>query len=340
MKHFYKLFFGTVFLLYLNNANAQRAEPTKMFRVYEENDFLNLSGHGTDRSYSNGTRFDFFYEKQTTRGLLHKLMPKAGDSSKNIYGWSLMQIMVTPNNISATAYLPNDYYYAGALFATHSLYSYNAKKKYSFQTELLAGIRGPESFAKQTQKAIHKLIDYQEPMGWDNQLKTQPLINISFAVEKNLLSINDFIELNAGSQLRVGSFMDVVSLYPMLRIGKMSPYFNGYLDQYGSYTKNGKQIKTQYYLVFKPSVSFVAYNAMLKGKRENEENDVYEYGKNETGPAIHNHILDLQFGAVVAHGNFAISYLQTTTSAYTEGLYKHSFGNLFTLFQMVVQLND
>jgi lipid A 3-O-deacylase len=133
MKRFYKLLLGTVILLYLNNANAQRAEATKMFRVYE--DFLNVSGNGTDRSYSNGTRLDFFYEKQTSRGLLHKLMPKAGDSSRNIYGWSLMQLMVTPKNISATTFFPNDYYYAGALFATHSLHSYNSKKKYSFQTE-------------------------------------------------------------------------------------------------------------------------------------------------------------------------------------------------------------
>jgi len=333
MKRFYKFFFGTVLFLYLNNVNAQRAEPAKMFRVYEENDFLNLSGHGTDKSYSNGTRLDFFYDKQASRGLLHKLMPKAGDSSRNIYGWSLMQIMVTPKKISATSYLPNDYYYAGALFVTHSLYSYNAKKKYSFQTELLAGLRGPGSFAKQTQKAIHKLIDYQEPMGWDNQLKTSPLINIRFDVEKNLLSINDFIELNAGSQLRVGSFMDMVTLYPMLRIGRMSPYFNGNLDQYGSYTKNGKQIKTQYYLVFKPTVSFVAYDAMLEGKRGNEENDVYEYKNKETGPKINNHLMDLQFGAVVAHGNFAFSYLQTATTAYTEKRYKHSFGTFSLYFR-------
>jgi len=108
MKRFYKWFFGTIILLYLNNANAQRAEPVKMFRVYEENDFLNVNGHGTDKSYSNGTRLDFYYEKQTSQGLLHKLMPKAGDSSRNIFGWSLMQIMVTPKKISATTYLPND----------------------------------------------------------------------------------------------------------------------------------------------------------------------------------------------------------------------------------------
>lgn len=333
MRCFYKLLFSTVIVLYFNHANAQRAEGTKIVRVYEENDFFNMSGHGTDRSYSNGTRLDFYYEKQTSRGLLHKLMPKAGDSSRNMYGWSVMQIMVTPNNISTTTFLPNDYYYAGALFATHSLYSYNAKKKYSFQTELLAGVRGPGSFAEQTQKAIHKLIGYQEPRGWDNQLKTYPLINIRFDVEKNLLSINDFFELNAGSQLRVGSFMDMVSLFPMLRIGRMSPYFNGYLDQYASYAKNGKKIKTQYYLVFKPSVSFVAYNAMLKGKRQNEESDAFKNRHNETGPQINDHLMDVQCGAVVAHGNFAFSYLQTNTTPYTAALYKHCFGNFSLYFR-------
>ena len=333
MKPFYKLFIGTVLLLYFNNVSAQKDEPAKMFRFYEENDFFNLRGNGTDKSYSNGTRFDLFYEKQATHGLLHKLMPKAGDSSKNVYGWSLMQIMVTPDNIKSTSYVPGDYYYAGALFVTHSILSYNAKKKYSLQTELLAGIRGPESFAKETQKAIHKLINYQEPMGWDNQLKTQPLFNLRFGVEKNLLSFKDFIELNAGSQLKVGSLMDLATIYPMLRIGKMSPYFEGHLDQYGSFKKNGKQVKTQYYLVVKPSVTFVAYNAMLKGNRENKKKNVYEYGKNETAPSTQNHTIDIQYGVVFAHGNFAISYLQTTTSAYTEGLDQHSFGNLSLYFR-------
>lgn len=333
MKRFYKLLFGTVFLLHLNNADAQKAEPSKMFRVYEENDFFDVKGHGTDKAYSNGTRLDFFYEKQATRGLLHKLMPKAGDSSRNVYGWSLMQVMVTPHDIEATDYIPNDFYYAGALFATHSLYSYNSKKKYSFQTELLAGIRGPESLADETQTGFHKLVDYQEPMGWHNQLKTQPLINISFGVEKNLLSIRDFIEVNAGSQIKVGSLMDLAMVYPMIRIGKMSPYFDGYLNQYGAFTKNGKRMKTQYYFVCKPSVSFVAYNAMLKGKRENEGKDSRGYRGNEPGPSLHNHVLDFQFGIVFAHKNFSIAYMQTTTSAYTEGLDHHGFGNVSLYFR-------
>jgi lipid A 3-O-deacylase len=333
MKSLYKLLLSTMILLYLNNLHAQITGPSKMFRLSEENDFFNLDGHGTDKSYSNGTRLDFYYEKQKSRGLLHKLMPKAGDSCRNVYGLSLMQIMVTPNDIKATAFLPNDYYYAGALFATHSLYSYNAKKKYSFQTELLAGIRGPGSFAEQTQKAVHKLIHYQEPMGWDNQLNTYPLINLRFEAEKNLMSINDFIELNTGSQLRVGSLMDMISLYPMLRIGRMSPYFNGYFDQFGSYTKNGKQIKTQCYFVFKPTVSLVAYNALVTGERENKGNDIYKYTNDGTGPALDNFLMDFQFGAVLARGNISFSYMQTTSTSYTEGRYKHTVGNLLFYYR-------
>ena len=254
-------------------------------------------------------------------------MPKAGDSSKNIYGWSVMQIMVTPEDIGATTYQPNDYYYAGALFITHSLHSYNPKKKISFHTELLAGVRGPASFAEQTQKAFHKLIEYQEPMGWHNQLQTQPLLNISLGVEKNLLSKSEFIEVNGGAQLKVGSFINSLSVYPMLRIGKMSPYFNGYIEQFGSYKKNGKRVKTQYYLVFKPSISLIAYDAMLRGTRDKGDSK-------DITIELHNHIVDLEFGAVISQGNFAISYLQTTTSAYSEGLYKHHYGNLSLYFRL------
>ncbi len=46
----------------------------------------------------------------------------------------------------------------------------------------------------------------------------------------------------------------------------------------------------------------------LKGKKENGEDDVHEYRNNKKGP---------KSGVVVAHRNFAISYLQATTTAYT-----------------------
>lgn len=155
-------------------------------------------------------------------------MPNAGDSSKNVYGWSLMQIMVTPTKISAKEYQPNDYTYAGAMFALHSLYSYNAKKKYSFQTEFLAGVRGDLHLLESRYKEdFTGLSIIKSPWGL--------LININFTAEKQFVSVGDFMEINGGTLVRAGSFMDGFFMYPMIRIGQMSPYFDGYLNQFGSF---------------------------------------------------------------------------------------------------------
>src|SRR5437870_3533154 len=130
MKNKYTIFFLVLFMSFTNKEFAQTKEsnePTKLFRLYEDDDYFNINGHGTDNSYSDGTRIDIFYlKKNSNRCFIDKLMPKAGDSSKNIYGWSLMQLMVTPDDLSNKEYQPNDYAYAGALFAVYSLHSYNA----------------------------------------------------------------------------------------------------------------------------------------------------------------------------------------------------------------------
>ncbi|MEJ0104556.1 MAG: lipid A deacylase LpxR family protein [Bacteroidota bacterium] len=264
-----------------------------------------------NNSYTNGTRLDLFYTKtKRSRCIIDRLVPKAGDSSINIFGWSLAQLMVTPNDISITQYQPDDYPYAGALFITRSFYSYNAVKKYSFQTELVAGIRGPASFAKELQTFIHSVIHYQKPKGWKNQLNTYPLLNINFTAEKQLLAIGNFIEVIGGAQAEAGTFTDALSFYPLIRIGKMAPYFNGYFSQYGYYNNKGKKIKTQYYLVVKPESTFVLHNALVHGERMNEDGLDDDTTPKDTQRRIRHRLTNIQFGAVVAHGNFSISYLQ------------------------------
>ncbi len=306
---------------------AQHAEPRHMVRVYEDNDFFNIQGHGTDNSYSNGTRLDYFYSKEKKSGFfLDRIMPAAGTNSVNTYGWGIMQIMVTPNDICKTEYQPGDYHYAGALFVTHTLYSYNPQKKYNFQTELVAGIRGPGTHAGETQKTIHKWIGYQEPMGWDNQLKTIPLLNINFAAERQLYSLNNFLEVIGGAQAYVGTMTDAVTIYPLVRFGKMTPYFNGFFSHYRSSYASGKKVKTQFYLTAKPKISFVAHNALFQGNPKN----TYVVTTKEPVEELHlNHVLpEFEFGMMIVHGNFSMGYTQTHSSSYVKGLYDHNVGNL------------
>lgn len=326
-----KQFLVFIFFVFLGMGNnisyAQSSDSSGryMFRIYEDNDFLDVRGNGTDNSYTNGLRFDLFYtKKKRSRFFIDRLMPKAGDGSVNVFGWSLTQLIVTPNDIGVTQYQPDDYPYAGALFTTHSLYSFNAERKYGFQTEIVAGIRGPASLAKEFQTSFHSIIQNGKPMGWDNQLDTYPLLNINFTAEKQLLAIGNFIELIGGARLSAGSFLDAFSIYPMIRIGRMAPYFNGYLSQFGSYYKKGRKIKTQFYLVAKPVSTFVLHNALVHGKRMNDGTTPGD----QSTRRIRHRLSEVQFGAVISHGKFALSYLQTHSTEYNKGLYRHNWGNV------------
>jgi hypothetical protein len=56
------LSFQLYYLLLFGNGYAQTKNEGKLLRIYEDNDFINIRGKGTDRAYSGGTRVDIFYQ--------------------------------------------------------------------------------------------------------------------------------------------------------------------------------------------------------------------------------------------------------------------------------------
>src|ERR1700710_364800 len=95
--------------------NFLQAQSTKdtasmLLRIYEDNDFINIYFKGTDNAYTNGTRMDLFYTKKSRpHFFVDRLMPKAGDSSIDIFGWGMNQLMYTPNDIVTKDYQHGDY---------------------------------------------------------------------------------------------------------------------------------------------------------------------------------------------------------------------------------------
>jgi len=318
MKTFYNVILCFSIVLLASDCYPQSTQPNHMLRIHEDNDFFNLIGERTDNSYTNGTRIDFFQRCTAPQhNFLYRKLPTAGDSSNNICGWSIAQLMATPNDITTTDFQEHDYRYAGALFVTHSFLSFNPSKRYSLQYEVLAGLRGPDAMAKQTQTAIHKMIGSDKPLGWSYELDTQLLINFTVTIERNLLSYESFLEINYGVQARVGSLMDAVLVYPVIRVGKMSPYFDGFLTSNPSKGRN----TMQYYFIIKPTGSLIAYNAMLDGQRANSTS------KDRAMP-ISNYVGDIQMGFVLSYGNVGASYLLTRSSTYDKGLYEHRYGTV------------
>jgi lipid A 3-O-deacylase len=332
-KHLYNILLpGLLFVAGTGNLRAQFNGPSRLFRISEDNDFLNLRGNGTDKAYSNGLRLDQFYtKKHPSRFFIDRWMFKAGDSSLNVFGWGLVQKIFTPNDISRTYDQADDYKYAGALYITHTLFSYNPIKKYNLQTEIIVGIRGPASLAKEMQILIHRLIDYQKPMGWNNQLKTLPLININFTAEKQLLGFGNFVELSGGAQLAAGSLLQAAQVYPLIRIGKMAPYFNGFMGQYSTSRLNKKGKRSQFYAFLKPKTTFVLRNALIKGKHTDDAiPDVNT--STLSNRRVSHRLSEIEYGAVFAHRNFGIAYTQTHSTEYNRGLYHHNFGNISLFF--------
>lgn len=338
MKHF---LLSISLLWFASGNNLLQAQPAKdtatmLLRIYEDNDFINIYLKGTDNAYTNGTRIDLFYtKKKKPHFFVDRILPKAGDSSINVYGWGITQLMYTPNNIATSDYQPYDYPYAGALFATHSLYSYNAAKKFDMQTEIELGVSGPDAFTRQTQTLVHHLIHYQEPMGWGHQSKNTLIINVNFTAEKKLADYEGWLELIAGAQVSAGTMYNALSMYPELRIGKMSPYFHGYISQY-SKSRKGRN-KFQGYLFAKSQPLFVLSNELLQAKAAETVSKINKNADapDESGKPYHDInrvVYYLSYGAVVTSGHFSISFTQTSDNALLKDLYSHAFGNISLYF--------
>ena len=344
MKHFLLiafaiLLYGKCFQLSAQNLPysipaPQKDTPTRLLRIYEDNDFLNIRGQGTDDAYTNGTRIELFYtKKKPSRFFLDRALPKAGDSSINIYGWGIMELMFTPDDITDSDYQPNDYPWSSALVATHTLYSYNPRKKYDFQTEVVAGVMGPAAFGEQIQTAVHRMIHYLRPKGWNNQYRNALLLNLNFTAEKQLASWGPNIEVIGGSQVFLGTMQNGVAFYPLIRIGKMTPYFNGFFSQYtGSrgHTESRRRNEWQAYFVIRPEGQLIFTNALLEGGLFTTNPNRKKGPGKEAQPYhdLHRLVGSVNYGAVVSSGHFGISFIQNTSSAMMKGLYDHEVGNL------------
>lgn len=335
-----------------NAPAAKKDSITRMYRIYEDDDYFNFYGHGTDNAYTNGSRIDYFYQPATRpHGILGRYAPQAGDSTIEIYSWGVMELMYTPDNLTRTDWQPHEYQYAGALVASHARYSYNPVKNYDFQTELVMGIIGPAALGKEIQTDFHRAIHYIVPMGWGHQYRNDILLNINFTAEKQLLAVGNALRVIAGGQVYGGTMQNGAAVYPLILIGKMNPYFNGLFSQYNSpgHVKGGRS-KWQIYFLFKPELQLYLQNALLQGGMFTHNPNLPQgtNGKDGAGypdgsfhqaneappkiPDLQQWLPSVTYGFVITHQKFGISISQHVSSPYLKGLYCHTEGNISLYF--------
>ncbi|MBO9731915.1 MAG: lipid A deacylase LpxR family protein [Chitinophaga sp.] len=301
-------------------------DATKQLRVYEDDDFFNVWGRGTDRGYSNGSQVGYLYMKKKSSAFLDKwILPTAGPQAINVFEWDLMQVMITPNQIADSSFIPADFYYAGALFATHGLTSYNPEKKYSFHSELVFGVLGPWALAKESQTFFHHLIGYQPPRGWEYQVPNAPLLNYNFTFEAMLWNPIKSLEILGGLNAKTGTMTTAVGAWSYIRYGLFNPYF-GNRD-----LTTAVRRRFQLYVMARPQFTFTAYNALLQGGIFKSEDTNFEQLDGNRQTHMRRWSIGMDYGIGIVINRMSLLYTQKTRTEWMSGTGKHSVGNITLL---------
>ena len=112
--------------------------------------------------------------------------PTLGDDEAMVrFGNGLGQNMYTPRYLEARSLREGDLPYAGTL--TYSLNWQRFNRQSASNLQITLGVLGKESMVEGFQRAAHDVVNGStEPMGWDTQRDSEPIINIGYLYERRL----------------------------------------------------------------------------------------------------------------------------------------------------------
>lgn len=181
-------------ILFADAAQAQQTQTPGEIRIYEENDLFNPFTEQTDRYYTQGLRVEWLSPPQRADahflpGITHadwcSLVCGHGAAQGSVNtGCAFGQNIYTPANIAIAAPQPYDRPWAGLLYGSRiARVSYVEPSLAAQRQDLIEvslGIVGPASLAREAQTVVHQLIGVGLPKGWDNQLSTEPVLQLRY----------------------------------------------------------------------------------------------------------------------------------------------------------------
>lgn len=144
--------------------------------------------------------------------------------------WVLGQNVDTPGDIEQSELILNDVPYVGFLGWGNSFYGFD--DLHFFGGQWLFGWVGKEALTEQAQKFVHTLIDVKIPEGWDNQLDSEPILNVYFSAKRRLY-LNNWFDAAITGDLAVGNLFTFAQSGLELRVGDRPRGFHFIPDPIG-----------------------------------------------------------------------------------------------------------
>jgi lipid A 3-O-deacylase len=165
-------------------AHADTSKDEGLITVILENDVLGENKE--DRNYSNGLKITWMSTQRTTPQWARR-WAAVGDRLAGIDNalrdvrieYELGQSMFTPKDLGRTVPDPRDRPYAGLLYGSVGIIGKREDDSFE-QLQLVLGVVGPSSRAKEVQRGFHKLTSATDPKGWDTQVRDRVAAEIRF----------------------------------------------------------------------------------------------------------------------------------------------------------------
>lgn len=271
------------------------------FTIYWENDGTFIKpNYRTDRHYTDGLKLVFTHQPDWDWLRKFASWNNFGDGNEadTAVGYFFGQNMYTPDHADnqAKRNVP-DRVFAAWMYG--GIFAQRAAKDEMEHFELNLGVIGPSALGGQMQTFVHKLVDQEEPNGWDEQLDDEFAIDFTWLKRqradglpfKHTPTFDSFLEYG----FTAGSVHRNANLGLIMRLGKDLPndFGPGRLESPYCATGPVGDKQTYYYLFGRATAKFVQYDRFLTGL--------------DTRPVVG----QFQLGVVWRYKSFEASYSQT-----------------------------
>ena len=218
----------------------------------------------TDQFYTNGVRIELVAPGISDNPVKHILLPYWANA-RNYYGVSLVQNLYTPSTTKIGGILHGDRPFASYLYFGSFKVTSDGTHHYRQTSELDLGVIGKPSLGGTIQDLFHKYVPYNnEPLGWENQVSTDAVINYNFSLDKGILNQEHFQAiLSAGGAF--GTLYTNLSGGFLIRLCWFNDYFSDLGIRKKRALKASKSREVQYFFTFKGQGRLIAYDATLEG---------------------------------------------------------------------------
>lgn len=304
------MFFSTLLLSQSIDSSAIPKKLESYIGLKYDNDFFSA----TDRYYTQGIQLSIINQMIKYSPISYALI-RLNKKALNYYGLHFEQDCFTPKSIRYDTLNYLERPFAATFFVSHTLNSLNSEMKIALQTQLDLGVIGPCAMCEEEQKAIHRSLVNIQPLGWENQLKADYIINYRVKFEKGFFNKKKR-EIIGNATFRVGTLYTDVSVGLTGRMGFFSSYFNNLgMDKYAVERKSN----FQFYGILKGNVKAVVYNATLQGGMFNDAS-VYTISDNR----ITRVVVEGMAGLVFTYKRIGLEYSKFYLSPeFKEGLEHH-----------------